>query len=350
MYATCIFCNGALGSNEALEHFPVGRRLAFDAEKGRLWVVCRRCTRWNLSPLEERWEALEEAERLFRATRLRVSTEHVGLARVHDGTELVRIGRPQRPELAAWRYGEQFTRRRRRQMILTGAALVGGGAAFAGGVMAAGLSLVMVQLGVQIWKLADRGLPDTTVARLRDPRGTVIDVHRQHLLESTIGTGRDGGLALKVRHTRGSTRMEGDDARRAAMALFPAVNRRGGTADEVTSAVGRLERAGSAEQFLADTARRGAKLSKVVKSKQEFAFDHEVDLQDHSGLLALSPTLGLAIEMALHEERERRALEGELAELEEAWRDAEEIAAISDSLLLPDGVKRALELLRRPGR
>jgi hypothetical protein len=43
----------------------------------------------------------------------------------------------------------------------------------------------------------------------------------------------------------------------------------------------------------------------------------------------------LALEMAAHEETERRALEGELAELEEAWRDADEIAAIADALLNP---------------
>jgi hypothetical protein len=49
-----MFCNRALGENQVVEHFPVGRRLAFDAEKGRLWVVCRRCERWNLSPIEER--------------------------------------------------------------------------------------------------------------------------------------------------------------------------------------------------------------------------------------------------------------------------------------------------------
>src|SRR5438067_692345 len=53
MYATCLFCNNPLGSNETFETFPVGRRLAFDANKGRLWVVCRHCERWNLSPLEE---------------------------------------------------------------------------------------------------------------------------------------------------------------------------------------------------------------------------------------------------------------------------------------------------------
>ena len=42
----------------------------------------------------------------------------------------------------------------------------------------------------------------------------------------------------------------------------------------------------------------------------------------------------LALEMALHEEQERRALEGELWLLERAWREAEEIAAISDNLLV----------------
>ena len=43
--------------------------------------------------------------------------------------------------------------------------------------------------------------------------------------------------------------------------------------------------------------------------------------------------------MALHEEQERRALEGELWLLERAWKEAEEIAEISDSLLLPDGTE-----------
>jgi hypothetical protein len=27
-----------------------------------LWVVCRHCERWNLSPLEERWEAVEQRQ------------------------------------------------------------------------------------------------------------------------------------------------------------------------------------------------------------------------------------------------------------------------------------------------
>ena len=89
MYTTCMFCKKPLGANEVLESFPVGRRLAFDAARGRLWVVCRRCQRWNLTPLEERWEAVEDCERLFRETRMRASTENIGIARHREGLDLV---------------------------------------------------------------------------------------------------------------------------------------------------------------------------------------------------------------------------------------------------------------------
>ena len=46
--------------------------------------------------------------------------------------------------------------------------------------------------------------------------------------------------------------------------------------------------------------------------------------------------------MALHEDSEQAALEGQLALLEAAWREAEEIAAIADNLLAPriDHLKR----------
>lgn len=122
MYHTCIFCHQSLGRNESIEVFPVGRRLAFDASKGRLWVVCRQCVRWNQTPLEIRWEAIEAGERAFTDTRLRVSTDNIGMARMRDGLDLVRIGAPARRGFAAWRYGDQFGRRRRKTILIgTGA-------------------------------------------------------------------------------------------------------------------------------------------------------------------------------------------------------------------------------------
>ena len=43
----------------------------------------------------------------------------------------------------------------------------------------------------------------------------------------------------------------------------------------------------------------------------------------------------LALEMAANEDTERRAMAGELLELERAWRDAEEVAAIADGMFGP---------------
>jgi hypothetical protein len=56
----------------------------------------------------------------------------------------------------------------------------------------------------------------------------------------------------------------------------------------------------------------------------------------------------LALEMAAHEDTEHRALEGELHILEEAWRDAEQIAHIADDLLLPASVDEKLARLKSP--
>src|SRR5436305_13137976 len=112
MYSTCLFCNGKLGANHVLEHFPIGGRIAFDVANGRLWVVCPLCERWNLTPIEERHAAIEECEKMFRGTYVRVSTGNIGLARLHDSMDLIRIGKPLRPEFAAWRGAGEVLRRR----------------------------------------------------------------------------------------------------------------------------------------------------------------------------------------------------------------------------------------------
>ena len=233
MFTTSLFCSTALGANETIEHFPVGRRLAFDPDKGRLWVICRACDRWNLTPLEERWEALEEADRLFRETRLRASTDHIGLARLRDGLELVRIGKPQRPEIAAWRYGDQFGRRRQMRLLQIGAVSAAGGLAIAGG-LAAGLAVVVAwKLGTMGWKVISHGNPLATVARVRDASGILRDVKRRDLLSTKLAMGTDGGLALHLMlhddnlgfdysdlRQKRTIHLEGREARRAASVLF----------------------------------------------------------------------------------------------------------------------------------
>src|SRR5688572_1925341 len=180
MYATCLFCNKPLGQNESIEHFPVGRRLALDAAKGRLWAVCPACERWNLSPIEERWEAIEESERLYRATRLRAATDQIGLAKLRDGTELIRIGEPLRPEFAAWRYGDQFGRRRRRNLLFAGAGVAAVGALVAGG-MAAGASIGgFGWVSARASPAGGKGKPQSRRARIRPNDQPDLKVPRGH--------------------------------------------------------------------------------------------------------------------------------------------------------------------------
>jgi hypothetical protein len=350
VYSTCIFCNQPFGTNSAFPGFPTGRRLAFDAAKGRLWVVCRRCERWNLSPLEERWEAIEQAERYFRATKQRVSTENIGLARLREGTELVRIGKPLRPEFAAWRYGDQFGRRRRRQLLLAGGGLSAVGAVIAGGA-AAGIGVFMFGgMIANAFNTIVHGRPEQIVARIRTDSGRTLAVRRRHLAETTLGPGDDAPLVIDLRFKGGAERFEGREALRVAAAVIPHVNRYGAKPDAVQAAVGNLDTAGGAEGYLEHLAKHGASAT-AVRVKPDI-LKRKVKQSPWtggytSGLFALGAPDRLALEMALHEEAEARALRGELAELERAWRDAEEIAAIADGLLTPAPVESALNRLRR---
>ena len=141
VYHTCLYCTKELGANDVLETLPIGRRVAFDAAQGRLWVVCRSCEKWNLVPFDTRLETIDACERLFADTRLRFSTDNIGLARVREGLELVRVGPALRPEFAAWRYGDRFGSRRRRNLLIaagTGAARV----AFAAAASVLGVNLL----------------------------------------------------------------------------------------------------------------------------------------------------------------------------------------------------------------
>src|SRR5207249_1616867 len=115
MYRTCAFCNGKLDGDGGPSGLGVGRRLAFDEWKGRLWVICPKCTRWNLAPLDERLEHVEALARAAGEGRVAAATEQVALIRWR-GYDLVRVGRPPRLEFATWRYDERLKARQREQL------------------------------------------------------------------------------------------------------------------------------------------------------------------------------------------------------------------------------------------
>lgn len=353
MYSTCYHCRRSLGANEAIEALPIGRRLAFDARNGRLWVVCRSCERWNLTPFETRWEAIEQAERAFRDTRVRVSTDQIGLARLGDGTELVRVGAPLRPEFAAWRYGDQFGRRRRRA-ILTGVGLAAGG-----GLAIAGAAALGVTIGALLPIAHALNMTTLLVRQNQLGRefpmpngGRFLPIGQPRLIESGPAQwGIDIGYAMKReagdlsgpkrfslfgegKNEQGRVQLYGEEALPLLREYLPRINQTGAPGARVNDAVKLLDTVGAAEDF----PRWAASMRREWSAKSTWG--------DMGDIAYIPAPARLALEMALHEDTERRAMEGELHLLEQAWHEAEKIAKIADNMFTPAQIESRLDVLR----
>lgn len=342
MYSTCMFCNQALGENQIIEHFPVGRRLAFDSSKGRLWVVCRKCERWNLSPIEERWEAIEDCERIFHGVRTRASSENIGMARHLEGTELVRIGAPLRPEFAAWRYGDQFGRRRKRAIWLGVGATVAVGTIAIAGVATGVLSGALIGQSGN-WVNIVRNT--RTLVRLQDDDGKVIKLKAPDLEKAKLlSAGEADEWIIEIKKGKKEMRWEGQDALKVANRIIPGINRSGAGKGVVQDAVREIEDAGHPMEFLKNVSLERAGEDGNLWTRPPGDGAWKPIKEKHMGVVNRLPRPAkLALEMALHEEQERRALQGELKALEAVWQHAEEIAEISDNLLLPEGADEFLE-------
>jgi hypothetical protein len=378
MYNTCTFCYAPLGTNGVLETFPVARRVAFDPKKACVWAVCPGCTRWNLVPIEERWEVVGECERRFRRTSMRYSSGNIGLARLSDDLELVRIGPALRPEFAAWRYGKVLVRRRpvsRRIMDKAASAFVNASkrllassrAASHRDPRAATAQLLMTVYGNKVLDVMQ--LPGGR--RTSDSDVPVGIVRYRHLMQASLVRPEAGRpWSLNIPHDHGMLTLLGDDGIRAAARALAIVNgtQRGGGFSQETldTAVRKVDessqisgyfnrvltialrthwgRPGGDDQSDAAKARALETLTVGSSDIERLAFrltgrtfwgHGGIGSEPQTALLDVPLVDRLALEMAAHEETERRALEGELADLEEAWREADEIAAIADALLNP---------------
>jgi hypothetical protein len=364
MYSTCLFCNSSLGANDQLLAFPVGHRLAFDPQRGRLWAICTRCGRWNLSPLDERWEAIDACERLFRGTRLRYSTDNIGLARAGGHLELVRIGPALLPEIASWRYGariEKYTaesngKRQSTTLVRRGAGLPRwiarrAAAALAGYATTVGLS------DEAMLKLRTFRRGDAVLARSTDDTGAPIVIRYSHLgAAELIRPDRDAPWRLVVRHDGGVSRLAEGAGLRTAGKMLASLNFGVASNGEIQHAIAKLDEAGDREGYFSRVASLAMRThwGRVPDAPDEgliepagSSFAERIALQlanrsfwgrggtgseETTPLFRLPPVDRLALEMASNEDIERRALEGELASLADAWKEAEEIARISDEL------------------
>ncbi len=313
----------------------IGRRLAFDPEKGRFWVICDACGGWNLAPLDERWEVIDECEALFQKTPVRVSTENISLAVVFGRLDLIRIGRPPRKEMAIWRYADRLMGRRRTAYLQKGAraadslAMVAGSGGF-GGLLGVGLASVtaapvMVPVGIaagiiggELWEglgpLRIERILGRIVARVKIDRIDYSYVRTGHVPEMRI-VGDEADWTLELPHSVGWRAYRGSHAIHVLGMMLPIANGFGASRKQVLAAVRELEQVEDARSYFGLAARRA----------------HETGLAD-KGLGSYPRAVRLALEMAAHEETEREALEGRVKWLERRWREAERVAEIADSL------------------
>jgi hypothetical protein len=304
------------------------------------------CARWNLAPIEERWEPVETAEKLFRDARLRVQSENVGIAQLPGGTRLVRVGSAVPGELAAWRYGTQLLRRRKRYLV-TGGLGIAATVAFYGGMAAAGTGMFGLWMA---GTFVESRRQQKVVHRIggSDEKGEHAVIRKWHLEGINLDRPSFGddievhvrdGHRKKPRGWDGKVRREspdmlvvsGADARALLARAMVHVNRKGATPAMLEEANRRLASVDSPERVLHIAAQHGAALGKRAGQQPYLMKD----------------TDSLVLEMALNEESERRALEGELTTLTAAWREAEEIAAIADALPGEASLNRLIDRLSR---
>jgi hypothetical protein len=310
MFRSCAFCNTAFDGDGGPSGLGVGRRIAFDEWKGRLWVVCPRCTRWNLTPFDDRLERIEAVARAAQAGRIAGSTDQVALIR-WERYDFVRVGKPPRVELATWRYGERLRNRQRERMKvvvpLTVAAI---GLGIAANVAAGG------GFGVIVWNIHRavdwvylRIVGSRRVSLIESPIcarcGSIMELRARHVQYARVvpDTHADMGVLLSCPrcHQEGAqlTGIEAVQVLRQGLTYLNLV--RGGRR-RAEDAAREVDRVGGPDRLLRDVAQR------------------ELTLR------SLRPERGLAFEMAVDER-------AEVEELEQQWREAEEIADIADGTL-----------------
>ena len=310
MFSSCAFCNAAFDGDGGPSGLGVGRRIAFDEWKGRLWVVCPRCSRWNLTPFDDRLERIEAVARAASQGRIAASTQQVALIR-WERYDFVRVGKPPRVELATWRYGERLRNRQRERMKvvipLTVAAI---GLGIAANVVAGG------GFGVVVWnvhRMVDgiylRMVGRRKVTMIEPPIcahcGSVMQLRARHVEHARIVPDRHADMAVVLscpNCRQEGAQLTGSDAIQVLRQGLTYMNLARGGRRRAEDAARAVDQVGGADRLVRDIAQR------------------ELTLR------SLRPERGLALEMAVDER-------AEVEELERQWREAEEIADIADGTL-----------------
>lgn len=320
LHSHCLFCGCRFPRSGLFSGVPPGDRLACDPERGRLWSICGRCTSWNLIPVEERFDAIEELERAVHDRALWLaSTANVSLYEVDD-LLLVRIGRAELVERTAWRYGRELLTRNgiywRYRTRLS--------AATAGAVARLGEQFGMIRLD-----------------RHWGPSG-IADVLRWQRFGSVAWNGKiacsECGSVLHTLHFDSSWWLYPRIERDRLVVGVPCMRCDPWTPQNVFDMAGELAhivlRRALAYQHIAGADTKDLEAAAVLlrRARSPNRLINELST-GYASLWRLGPVQTIALEIAVNQLAEQRAFEVQLHGLEAVWRMEETLAAIVDDEL-----------------
>ena len=254
-----------------------------------------------------------------------------------DGTDLIRVGKPLRPEFAAWRYGRGNSSRDGPAAYF--APLGGAGLLAAPPVLSAMFGplaplAVAGAAAVAAWRLARKPafrrecLPLRGPAALREPGGECAAHFGPHVGR---GMGRPGRSPRRRGLSRGGLCVAGCAATwpsSAASRHAPSPHSCCPASILPEARCSRWPRPCAGSTPL-EGRRKHSRASRIRGHVRP-----TLDL-NKATFSTMHPAVRLALEMAVHEDEERRLLRGELSALEVAWRREERLAAIADRLAIP---------------
>ena len=313
MYSDCLRCDAALGRNAELTRLPIGRRIAFDATRARVWVVCPSCDQWNLVPIEERWETLEECERLSSGAEVRADGAGIGVARTESGLELLRASGISDADIANARYGRRIKERQRLLQATVAALLLLAAALGIRAAWASGSGVVGVIVGgymgfwlFNVWRSPQRGWLRVITESGR--RATFWPWQWKRLRFAIPNPEKPP--VLYVPRFGADLALRGDEALEFLAALLPKFNGADCVDADVRRAVQDVTEAEAQGRRLQNQARRMTSRGRRKADPKSFfrPWERLAEACSLHPLTVVPPVRRLALEMAIMEEVEQREL------------------------------------------
>ena len=319
MRAACLSCHKPFPSNDAIEPFPFARRIAYDPARSRYWVVCTKCGKWSLAPIEagERASVIDQLERWWRSSSARYTTDDIGLGQYNPKLSVVRIGEANWNQFAAWRYGKTLRWRRYRQFGTSSLTIAATTAAAQFGAIAFGQAFVVlavVLIPLYLWPNSVWSFNRGPICKVPGTNGKRPTLRLRDLNHVELVRDSSSSWSLNTSHDGGASTFAGSQAVRLLSYVLPKLNFLGATRRALGDALTVIDQAGGPEGVI-------ARAATPVGRRADKSGDSLV-------LARQASAVRIALEMSTHEDVERRALDNELTLLHREWREAEEIAGI----------------------